>query len=65
MLYILRSLGRARSLVFGIESGPSKSSSVDCLENSMVASVLQLAAQIVTKTTISKKQAKCFLHNLT
>lgn len=39
MLNILRSLGRARSLVLGTVSGPSKSSRVDCLENSMVASV--------------------------
>lgn len=40
MLNILRSLGRARSLVLGTVSGPSKSSRVDCLENSsVVASV--------------------------
>lgn len=39
MLSILRSPGRARSLVLGTVSGPSKSSRVDCLENSMVASV--------------------------
>lgn len=39
MLTILRSLGRARSLVLGTESCPSKSSRVDCLEISRVASV--------------------------
>ena len=39
MLSILRSPGRARSLVLGTVSGPSKSSRVDCLENSIVASV--------------------------
>lgn len=53
MLCILRSLGRARSLVLGTVSGPSKSSRVDCLENSMVASVQQLAAQTVTKTMLN------------
>lgn len=41
--YILRSLGRARSLVLGIHSGiPSRSSSVDWREKSMVASVKAL-----------------------
>lgn len=39
MLNILRSLGRARSLVLGTGSCPSKSSRVDCLEISRVASV--------------------------
>jgi hypothetical protein len=38
-LNILRSLGRARSLVLGTGSCPSKSSRVDCLEISRVASV--------------------------
>lgn len=50
MLYVLRSLGRARSLVLGIGSGPSKSSRVDCLDNnSVVASVQQLSVQTITK----------------
>lgn len=40
---ILRSLGRARSLVLGMHSGmPSRSSKVDCRENSVVASVKAL-----------------------
>lgn len=43
MLYILRSLGLARSLVLGMHSGmPSKSSKVDWRENSVVASVTAL-----------------------
>ena len=43
MPYILRSLGRARSLVLGMHSGmPSRSSKVDCRENSVVASVKAL-----------------------
>lgn len=42
-LYILRSLGLARSLVLGMHSGiPSRSSSVDWRENSVVASVTAL-----------------------
>ena len=41
--YILRSLGRARSLVLGMHSGiPSRSSSVDWRENRLVASVTAL-----------------------
>lgn len=40
MLYILRSLGLARSLVLGMHSGiPSRSSSVDWREIRVVASV--------------------------
>lgn len=43
MLYILRSLGLARSLVLGMHSGmPSRSSKVDWRENSVVASVTAL-----------------------
>lgn len=43
MLYILRSLGLARSLVLGMHSGiPSRSSRVDWRENSVVASVMPL-----------------------
>lgn len=43
MLYILRSLGLARSLVLGMHSGmPSRSSRVDWRENSVVASVTAL-----------------------
>lgn len=42
-LYILRSLGLARSLVLGMHSGmPSRSSRVDWRENSVVASVKAL-----------------------
>lgn len=41
--YILRSFGRARSLVLGMHSGiPSRSSRVDWRENSVVASVKAL-----------------------
>lgn len=57
MLYILRSLGRARSLVLGIGSGPSKSSRVDCLDNnSVVASVQQLAVQTVRKRVLKHQE---------
>lgn len=43
MLYILRSLGLARSLVLGMHSGmPSRSSKVDWRENRVVASVTAL-----------------------
>lgn len=46
-LYILCSLGLARSLVLGMHSGmPSRSSRVDWRENSVVASVTPLQAGV-------------------
>lgn len=53
-LYILRSLGLARSLVLGMFSDiPSRSSSVDWRENSVVASVTALRVVTVTGGMIS------------